>query len=145
MHEKSYFYLLITYVQNASQKVKKERWNFGSARTICNLHSSYMKNALVFSQSDARNVYYKSWKTLTSRSRHFQVKGFLVLAELVDRGTLVPPCVVFCDYSYNHASTNWLSFTVNQLYELGNTKEVTWKDKSSHCIYFSSNKRTVKE
>ena len=53
-------------VNNLHEKRITESQNgrdFGSARAICNctsvttLHSCYMKNAHVFSQSDARNVF----------------------------------------------------------------------------------------
>ena len=40
--------------------VRQDRRNFGSARVICNLHSCRMKIALVFSQSDARNFFFKT-------------------------------------------------------------------------------------
>ena len=41
--------------RNASQKVKTDEiW---AARAICNLHSCYVKIALVFSQPDARNFF----------------------------------------------------------------------------------------
>ena len=42
-------------MEEASQKVKTDE--ILTARAICNLHSCYMKNALVFSQSDARNYF----------------------------------------------------------------------------------------
>ena len=60
-------------MEEASQKVKTDE--ILTARAICNLHSCYMKNALVFSQSDARiylstllRVYQKKKKTKTGRS-----------------------------------------------------------------------------
>ena len=42
-------------MEEASQKVKTDE--ILTARAICNLHSCYMKNAFVFSQSDARNFF----------------------------------------------------------------------------------------
>ena len=49
------YFLLIMYMEEASQKVKTDE--ILTARAICNLHSCYMKNALVFSQSDVRNYF----------------------------------------------------------------------------------------
>ena len=42
-------------MKNASQKVKTDE--ILAARALCNLHSCYMKNALVFSKRDARNLF----------------------------------------------------------------------------------------
>ena len=55
LHEKACCYLLINYMKNASQKFKTDE--ILVARDLCNLHSCYMKNALVFSKRDARNLF----------------------------------------------------------------------------------------
>ena len=60
LHEKSCSYLLIMFIKKATQKVKRTK--FGSARAICNLNCvttfhCLTKNALVFTQSDARNFF----------------------------------------------------------------------------------------
>ena len=48
-------YLLISCMKYASQKMKTEE--ILATCIICNLHLSYMKNALVFSQSEACNFF----------------------------------------------------------------------------------------
>ena len=63
LHEKSYCCLLIIYMKNTPQKVKTDEILAACAHyfVICTcvttLHSCYMKNALVFSQSDARKFF----------------------------------------------------------------------------------------
>ena len=63
LHEKSYCCLLIIYMKNTPQKVKTNEIlaAFAHYFVICTcvttLHSCYMKNALVFSQSDARKFF----------------------------------------------------------------------------------------
>ena len=42
-------------MKNSSQKLKKDEVLV--ARTICNLHSCYIKNSLIFSQSDVRKFF----------------------------------------------------------------------------------------
>ena len=70
---------------------------------------------------------------------HFQVKSFLVLTKWVYRCALVPPCVelgVSLDY---HPGTNRHPFVVHQLYDFGNTKEITCKIIRRGCKLFSTN------
>ena len=54
-------------MEEASQKVKTDE--ILTARAICNLHSCYMKNALVFSQSDARNFFQVHYYGFTKKRR----------------------------------------------------------------------------
>ena len=62
LHEKSCCFLLIICMKNASQKLKTDeilaaRALFVICTRVKTLHSCYMKNATVFSQSDARNFF----------------------------------------------------------------------------------------
>ena len=61
----------------------------------------------------------------SSNSWHIQVKSFPVLEMLVDRCTLVPPCVVTFDRLDDHPSTCQLPFVIHQLYKFGDTKKIT--------------------
>ena len=61
----------------------------------------------------------------SSNSWHIQVKSFPVLAMLVDRCTLVPPCVVTFDRLDDHPGTSRLPFVIHQLYKFGDTKKIT--------------------
>ena len=55
-------YLLISCMKYASQKMKTEE--ILATCVICNLHLSYMKNALVFSQSEACNFFHVYYDVL---------------------------------------------------------------------------------
>ena len=73
LYEKSLGYLLIIYMKNASHEVKTNEILPAHVR-YCNLDLCDTKNALVFSQSDARNFFMyivkmvTTWK-LTGRGR----------------------------------------------------------------------------
>ena len=52
--------IMLLLVNNLHEKLiteTQEGRSFGSARTICNLHSRYIKNSLIFSQSDVRKFF----------------------------------------------------------------------------------------
>ena len=54
LHENSFDYFLI---MKRSIKECQERRTFDGTHAICNLHSCYMKNALVISQSESHNFF----------------------------------------------------------------------------------------
>ena len=61
LQDKSYYFLLIMYMKNIAES--QDSRNFESAHAICNFYSCYNfalvlhENALVYSQSEARNFF----------------------------------------------------------------------------------------
>ena len=77
---------MLLLVNNLHEKLiteTQEGQSFGSARTICNLHSRYIKNSLIFSQSDVRNFFHLRYTVYMISPRFYVTRTFVIFTGMI--------------------------------------------------------------